>query len=81
MLAPTAIGQYLATAKLEPTAAPGAATLSEEKLICRRIEVLGSRLRANRVCMTKERWADQRQQDRMLIERSQMHACTPGGNC
>jgi hypothetical protein len=53
----------------------------EEKKICRNIGELGSRLRRNRVCMTKQEWADQRMQDRMAIERSQMSACAPGGGC
>jgi hypothetical protein len=50
-------------------------------LICRTVEETGSRLKARKVCMTGEQWADQRRQDRMMIERSQMNACTPGANC
>ncbi len=69
-----------------PTAAleeqkPAEKQIDDDKPICRTIPVLGSRLQRNRVCMTKAEWAEQRLQDRMLIERSQMRACTPGANC
>jgi hypothetical protein len=51
------------------------------ELVCRTVYETGSRLRKNRVCMTRAQWADQKRQDRMLIEQSQMRACTPGANC
>lgn len=60
---------------------PAEKQVDHDKPICCTIPVLGSRLQRNRVCMTKAEWAEQRLQDRMLIERSQMRACTPGANC
>jgi hypothetical protein len=54
---------------------------TEPKLVCRSVHEIGSRLKVRKVCMTAEQWADQRRQDRMLIERSQTNACTPGANC
>lgn len=68
----------------EPSSpAPAVAEQSTDlsKQVCRRVEMTGSRLKAKRVCMTQAQWDDQRRQDRMLIERSQMQACTPGSNC
>lgn len=50
--------------------------------VCETVQQLGSRLRAQMVCMTKQQWADQREQDRQLIDRSQLQICVPGaGNC
>jgi hypothetical protein len=54
---------------------------AESQLICRAVHETGSRLKARRVCMTSAEWAEQRRQDWMLIERSQVHACTPGAGC
>ena len=48
------------------------------KLICRSVEQLGSRLKKNRVCMTRSEWAEQRRQDRMNIDRSQLNRGTQG---
>lgn len=49
--------------------------------ICRRLGELGSRLRSNRVCMTQAEWDEQRRDDRMLIDRSQMLGCVAGQTC
>ncbi len=51
------------------------------KQICRQVRETGSRLVSHRVCMTKAQWDEQRRQDRMLIERSQMSSCVPGAGC
>ena len=53
-----------------------------EGQVCEAVEELGSRLKVHMVCMTKQQWADQREQDRQLIDRSQLQVCVPGGgNC
>ena len=50
--------------------------------VCETVQQLGSRLKAQMVCMTKQQWADQREQDRQLLDRSQLQVCVPGGgNC
>ena len=50
--------------------------------VCETVQQLGSRLRSQMACMTKQQWADQREQDRQLIDRSQLQICVPGaGNC
>lgn len=51
------------------------------KVICRTVAETGSRLKAKKICMTAAEWAEQRRQNRQLIERSQLNACTPGANC
>lgn len=48
------------------------------KMICRSVEVLGSRLKTNKVCMTSSEWAEQRRLDRMNIDRSQRNRWTQG---
>lgn len=51
----------------------------KEKLICEQQEQVGSRLGGHRVCKTAAQWADERQQARMAIDRSQtQRACSNG---
>ena len=42
-----------------------------DRLVCRRDTETGSRLKAQRVCMTRAQWDEQRRQSRQSIERSQ----------
>lgn len=42
------------------------------EMVCEKQEVLGSRLVAKRVCMTRSEWAIRRLQDRQEVERSQL---------
>lgn len=74
-----ALAAASASAGEEPR--PQSAENSQPPLICRTVNETGSRLKVRKVCMTSEQWADQRKQDRMLIERSQVNACTPGASC
>ena len=41
-------------------------------MICQRIQEIGSRLRAKKICMLKSEWEEQRRTDRANIERSQV---------
>jgi hypothetical protein len=66
-------------------AADGSATAQQAapeapKMICRRIPELGSRLRVQKVCKTKQEWADEREQNRQMIDRRQAARTTAGGN-
>ena len=54
---------------------------ADTKQICRTVAETGSRLKSSRVCMTTAQWAEQRRQDRMLIERSQVTHCKAGSGC
>jgi hypothetical protein len=62
----------------------GTVSKPQEKLICEKIIVTGSRLAAHTYCATAEQWAQQRLQDRQMIEQVQMSPCVlthngPGG--
>ncbi len=45
---------------------------SDDKLICERQEVLGSRLQGRRVCKTASQWADDRRLERAEVDRVQI---------
>ncbi|RST29903.1 hypothetical protein HMF7854_02990 [Sphingomonas ginkgonis] len=49
------------------------------RMICERIEELGSRLAARKVCMTAAQWAEQRRQDRDVVDRLQQSHCSGTG--
>lgn len=65
----------------QPAGAPGAQVTVDaprslvkgdpNQVICRSQRAPGSRLRGERVCATRQQWADQRRQDRQLIEKAQ----------
>lgn len=61
-----------------PVPATTNAAAKPDKIICRRIEELGSRLKANKVCMTSSEWAEQRRLDRMNVDRAQKNRWTQG---
>ena len=47
------------------------------EMVCQKQEVLGSRVAAKRVCMTRSEWAEQRRLDRMDLDKAQ----TGRGSC
>jgi hypothetical protein len=65
-----------------PANAAQAAPVDPEasKLICRRIPEIGSRVRATRVCKTKQEWAFEREENRRMIDRAQTQRGTAGAN-
>ncbi|WP_208324776.1 hypothetical protein [Novosphingobium sp. PhB55] len=82
--APQVTGQTTAqTAPVAPVApvAPAAVPATsvakndiekKDPMICQRVEEIGSRLRAKKICMSKSQWEEQRRGDRSNIERSQI---------
>lgn len=48
-----------------------AAESDMNRQICKKIEIIGSRLKTKKVCMTAGEWEAQRAQDRMDVERNQ----------
>ena len=50
-----------------------------DRMICESQEEMGSRLKKKKVCMRKSEWDAQRQQNRQMIERSQVQRATTGG--
>jgi hypothetical protein len=51
------------------------------QIVCKKEEVLGSRLQTRKVCMTRAEWAEQRQVDRHTVEQSQTNTCQRQGGC
>ncbi len=60
-------------------AKPKARDLNE--VVCKKEEVLGSRLQTRKVCRTRAEWAEQRLIDRQNVERSQTSACQRQAGC
>lgn len=54
------------------TASNGKKALDPNEVVCRKQEVLGSRLKSVRVCRTRAEWADARNETRGEIERVQI---------
>jgi hypothetical protein len=53
-------------------AQPGAVKgTNPTEIVCERVEVMGTRLASNRVCMTRAEWAQRRRVDREEVERVQ----------
>lgn len=48
------------------------------QVVCRRQLATGSRLRSQRVCASRQQWADQRATDRQLVEKAQTNRAWPG---
>jgi len=55
----------------QSTPAKPAAKADQDKMICEKQEVLGSRLAVRRVCKTRAQWEDQKRVDREDLERTQ----------
>jgi hypothetical protein len=76
--APQVTGQTMAqTAPVAPAAVPATSVAKndiekKDPMICQRVEEIGSRLRAQKICMSKSQWEEQRRGDRSNIERSQI---------
>jgi predicted secreted protein len=56
-------------------------TPDPNETICRKEQVLGSRLQTRKICMTRAQWAEQRLLDRQNIERAQVSGCQKQGGC
>jgi len=51
------------------------------EMICKKEEVLGSRLQSRKVCLTRAQWAEQRVIDRQNVEKSQVNTCQRQAGC
>ena len=65
----------------QPSTAKPAETKDEtDPMICQSDNVLGSRLKRKRICMRRSEWQRQHQEDKMMIDRTQvLRGCKPGG--
>lgn len=66
-----------AAAAAKPAAAAPAADGKQKlrdpnEVVCRNMEVLGSRLAKRRVCMTRSEWAETNRNERGVLERAQV---------
>jgi len=68
------------TSAAQESAKPKAAR-DPNQIVCKKEEVLGSRLQTRKVCMTRAEWAEQRQIDRHAVEQSQTNTCQRQGGC
>jgi hypothetical protein len=60
-----------------PAAGDPSAPHDPNEMICQRVQMLGSRLNAARVCMTRLQWEQRRQADRRDAERAQTNRIVP----
>ena len=42
-----------------------------DDVVCEKVEVIGSRLAAKRICMKRSEWAERRLQDRQEVDKTQ----------
>jgi TolA-binding protein len=65
----------------QPPASPPAAGATDShdpnEKVCQRVQALGSRLTAGRVCMTRSQWEERRRADREDAERAQTRRIVP----
>lgn len=57
-----------------PTETPSTQTVDQsdqDQVVCRRVEQIGSRISARRVCRTRAQWAEEQDESRKVIERIQ----------
>ena len=80
MISTFVLSMLLAADAPANAAQAGQAPPEEPKMICSRIAEIGSRVRAQRVCKTKQEWAFEREQNRQMIVRAQTQRGTAGTN-
>ena len=75
-----AVGLIAATAYAQtPITSDPASPHDPNERICQRVQVLGSRLNNQRVCMTRAQWEERRAQDRRDAEKAQTTRIVPRG--
>lgn len=84
----TAAAAIVAASLVSLTVAPAAAQEGAKakkrdpnEIVCKKEEVLGSRLQTRKVCMSRAEWAEQRALDRQNVERSQTNTCQRQAGC
>lgn len=55
----------------KPKAVAGKKGTDPNEVVCRKEEVLGSRLQSRKVCMTRSEWAEAQRENRGVVERAQ----------
>ena len=62
------------------TAKPAQTTEETDPMICQSDNVLGSRIKRKRICMRRSEWQRQHQEDKMMIDRTQVLRGCKAGN-
>lgn len=63
----------------QPNTAVASAAGDPSQTICEKVEEIGTRLSAKRVCMTRAEWAEQRRRNREEVEKAQQTRCNGEG--
>ena len=74
----TASSAATAAAPTTTASGKGKKKADPNEVICRKEEVLGSRLQSQRICMTRSEWAEANRQQRSEVERRQVQRGTAG---
>jgi hypothetical protein len=64
---------------LGQTPAPAPKGKDPNRIICERIQEVGSRLASKRICMTALQWEEQRRRDRESLQDAQNRRTEPSG--
>ena len=79
VVAGTLIASAAVAATAQTTAAaPESGGSHQERMVCKSIQEIGSRLNRRRVCRTRGEWDEIEQQTRQVVERVQMNKTTSG---
>ena len=79
VLAATLVSAVAVAATAQTTAAPAdGKEVSQNKMVCRTIQEIGSRLSRRRICRTQLEWDEIEQQTRLTVERVQTTKQTTG---
>lgn len=62
------------------TAKPAQTAEETDPMICQSDNVLGSRIKRKRICMRRSEWQRQHQEDKMMIDRTQVLRGCKAGN-
>lgn len=62
-----------------PNSAIASAAGDQAQTICEKVEEIGTRLSAKRVCMSRAEWAEQRRRNREEVEKAQQTRCNAEG--
>ena len=62
------------------TQVPAQVQDEDDRIVCRNINQIGSRLNRRRICLTQAQWAEQRRVNRADMENRQTRNCF-GGRC
>lgn len=62
------------------TPKPADTTEETDPMVCQTDKVLGSRIKRKRICMRRSEWQRQHQEEKQMIDRTQVQRGVPGGN-